>query len=254
MSSNVTVSRDDGVSTVRLDRPEKLNAMSLEMWSAVADAVRDADDAGARAVVLTGSGDVFCAGDDIATLAAIDDERDVRELVDTALDCFGAIEGSPLPVVAKANGSAYGGGFELLLAADVTVVPEGANFRLPETRIGAYPFYGAKRLARLVGRQRAAELALVGRELDATEAVEWGLFARAVPASELEAEVDAVVDDLKRSSPASLATTKAWLNASLEFAGEDVGMRTGLGHLFSGPDALEGARSFLEDRDPDYAE
>ena len=253
MSANVTVTHDDGVSTVRLDRPEKRNAMSLEMWRAVADAVEVAEDTDARAVVLTGSGDVFCAGDDIATLAAIEDEADVRELADAALGCFGTIEDSALPVVAKANGSAYGGGFELLLAADVTVVPEDARFQLPETRIGAYPFYGAKRLAQLVGRQRAAELALVGREIDATEAVEWGLFARAVPASDLQSEVDAIVADLKRSSPASLATTKAWLNASLEFAGEDVGMRTGLGHLFAGPDAREGARSFLEDRDPDYA-
>lgn len=254
MTENVSYEFDDDVSTIRLDRPEKLNAMTMEMWTAVADGVRRADEDGARAVVLTGSGRAFCAGDDIGSLVDIETPRDARELADTVLGCFGAIERSPLPVVAKANGSAYGGGFELLVSADLTVVPQDAVFALPETRIGAYPFYGAKRLARLIGRQRAADLALTGRELGAEEAVEWGLFARAVDEAALDDAVADVLSALKRSSPASLETTKTWLNASLRFAGEDDAMRNGLGYLFSGPDAREGARSFLEDRDPEFAE
>lgn len=252
MTDQVTYSFEDGISTVRLERPEKLNAMRLDMWDAVTDGVRRADDDGARAVVLTGTGDHFCSGDDIGALADIENERDVRELAETLLACWNAIERSPVPVIGRANGSAYGGGFELLLASDVTVVPRNATFQLPETRIGAYPFYAAKRLARLVGRQRAMDLALLGRELTGEEAVEWGLFARAVPESELDAEVEGVIDALGRASPAATATTKAWLNASLRFPGEDVGMQTGLGHLFSGPDAREGAQAFLDGRDPNY--
>lgn len=254
MTGNVAYDVDDGVSTIRLDRPEKLNAMTLEMWTAVADGVRRADEDGARAVVLTGTGRAFCAGDDVGSLADVETPRDARELADTVLGCFGAIERSPVPVVAKANGSAYGGGFELLVAADLTVVPRDAVFALPETRIGAYPFYGAKRLARLIGRQRAADLALTGRELGAEEAVEWGLFARVVETDALDDAVADLVSALKRSSPASLETTKTWLNASLRFAGEDEAMRNGLGYLFSGPDAREGALSFLEDREPEFAE
>ncbi|WP_224447961.1 enoyl-CoA hydratase/isomerase family protein [Haloprofundus salilacus] len=254
MTEHVTYEFADGVSTIRLDRPEKLNAMTLEMWTAVADGVRRADDEGARAIVLTGSGRAFCAGDDIESLADIENPRDVRELADTVLGCFGAIEHSPVPVVAKANGSAYGGGFELLISADLTVVPRDTVFALPETRIGAYPFYGAKRLARLIGRQRAADLALTGRELDAEEAVDWGLFARAVDENDVDDAVSDIVSALKRSSPASLETTKTWLNASLRFSGEDEAMRNGLGYLFSGPDAREGALAFLENRDPDFAE
>ncbi|WP_224333015.1 enoyl-CoA hydratase/isomerase family protein [Haloprofundus halobius] len=252
MTEHVSYEFADGLSTIRLDRPEKLNAMTLDMWDAVADGVRRADDDGARTIVLTGNGRTFCAGDDIESLADIENPRDARKLADTVLGCFGAIERSPVPVIAKANGSAYGGGFELLISADLTVVPNDAVFALPETRIGAYPFYGAKRLARLVGRQRAADLALTGRELGAGEAVEWGLFARAVDESDLDDAVSDVVAALKRSSPASLETTKTWLNASLRFAGEDEAMRNGLGYLFSGPDAREGARSFLENRDPDF--
>lgn len=245
---------DDGVSTVRLNRPEKLNALTLEMWEAITDGIERSADNGARAAVLTGEGRAFCAGDDISTLQEIETERDVRELTDSALDCFGAIENTPLPVVGKANGSAYGGGFELLLACDLTVAPRSATFSLPETRIGAYPFYGAKRLARMVGRQRAADLALAGREIDAERAVEWGLFAQAVPEEEVDETVDGLVSDLKKASPASLETTKRWLNATLEVPGEDDAMRAGLGYLFAGPDAHEGAAAFLEGRKPEYSE
>ena len=252
MTDLVSYTFEADVSTIRLERPEKYNAMQVEMWDAVTSGIRRADEDGARALILTGSGDLFCSGDDISALAEIDDEADVRELADTLLECWNAIERSPVPVIGRANGSAYGGGFELLLAADLTIVPRNATFQLPETRIGAYPFYASKRLARLVGRQRAMDLALLGRELTGEEAVEWGLFARAVPHEELDDAVESVLEALDRASPAATATTKAWLNASLRFPGEDVGMRTGLGNLFSGPDAHEGARAFLEDREPNF--
>lgn len=251
---HVEYTKRDVVSTIRLNRAEKLNAMSPEMWRAVADHVERAEQDGARVIVLTGSGRVFCAGDDIQTLADIGDEHDVRRLADVVLGCFNAIESSSLPVVGKANGSAYGGGFELLIATDLAIVPRGSTFSLPETRIGAYPFYGAKRLARLIGRQRAMDITVAGRELTATEAVEWGLFARAVEDNEVDAVVDDVVANLTQSSPASIDVTKQWLNAGLSFAGEDHGMRTGLGYLFAGSDASEGATAFIEDRDPEYAE
>lgn len=253
MAEEVIYTVEDGVSTIRLDRPTKHNAMTPGMWRAVTEGVRRADEDGSRAIVLTASGDLFCAGDDIGALADVEDDRDVRELVDTLTDCFDAIERSPLPVVGRANGSAYGGGFELLLAADVAVVPEGASFGLPETQIGAIPLYAAKRLSQIVGRQRAADIALAGRELTGREAVEWGLFARAVSQEGLDEAVDSILADLKASSPEALATTKAWLNAPLEVDAERVGMRTGLGHLYAGPDAREGARAFLEGRDPDFA-
>ena len=254
MTDAVTYTVESGIATVRLDRPEKYNAMTLPMWRAVTDAVGRAEADDARALVLTGAGDRFCAGDDIGALADIEDDRDVRALVDTLSDCFEAIERSRVPVVGRANGSAYGGGFELLLAADVTVVPEEAAFALPETEIGAMPLYAAKRLTAAVGKQRAADLALAGREIDGATAADWGLFARAVPAGDLDETVAEVVAAFERASPAATATTKAWLNAPLRSPAERVGMRTGLGYLFAGPDAREGAEAFLEDRDPDYAE
>jgi enoyl-CoA hydratase len=249
----VTEAFEDGVLTVQLDRPEKYNAMTPRMWRAVTAAIERAVSEGASAVVITGRGDVFCAGDDIGALADIEDDRDVRRLVDTLTDCFDAIETAPTPVVGRANGSAYGGGFELLAAADVTVVPEDATFGLPETRIGVIPLYAASRLSQLVGRQRAADVALAGRELTGTEAAEWGLFARAVPADRLDEAVADVLAGIEEGAPEALATTKAWLNAPLRSGADRVGMRTGLGHLFAGPDAREGTAAFLEDREPDFA-
>lgn len=252
MADHVTYERDDVVSTVRLNRPEKLNALSLEMWQAVGDGIERAAEEGARAVVLTGAGDVFCAGDDIGTLADIESEHDVRELTDIAFECFRTMETAPIPVIGRANGSAFGGGLELLLACDLTVVPETAEFGLPEVQIGAYPFYGAKRLARLVGRQRAMELAITGQDISAERAVDWGLFARAVPEEAVEETVETFVSGIMDGSAGAIDTTKAWLNASLRWPGEDEAMRTGFGYLYAGPDAHEGAAAFLENRDPDY--
>jgi len=252
VTEHLTYDHDGDRSTVRLTRPEKLNALTLEMWETLPDYLDRAVADGARAVVLTGAGETFCAGDDIATLADVEDERDVRALTDRALGCFRAIERCRLPVVGRANGPAYGGGFELLLACDLTVAPAGATYGLPEVGIGAYPFYAAKRLARLVGRQRAMDLAVAGREITGREATEWGLFARAVPESEVDEAVADLLAGVREGSPAGVETTKAWLNASLRFPGEDDAMRTGLGYLFAGPDAREGAEAFLADCDPDY--
>ena len=253
MTENIAYTYDNDISIVKLNRPAKLNAMTLEMWHDLREAIDRAEDDEARALVLTGEGDVFCSGDDIGTLRDIEDEWDVRELTKPFLDTFDAIETAPFPVIGQANGSAYGGGLELLIACDLTVVPEGATFSLPETQIGAYPFYAAKRLARLVGRQRAADLVFTDREMTATEAVEWGLFARVVSPERVEETIDELLTDIQQSAPASLDIAKSWLNASLTFPGENQGMRSGLGYLFAGRDAHEGAAAFLEGRDPDYS-
>lgn len=252
MTEHVSYDHDGDVSTIRLNRPEKLNSLSLAMWDAIPDAIRRARRDGARAVVLTGTGRAFCAGDDISTLEEIDSEWDVRELTETAFECFRVMEQAPIPVIGRANGSAYGGGFELLLACDMTVVPEDATFALPEVQIGAYPFYATKRLARLIGKQRAMELSIAGREISGQTAADWGVFARAVPEDDVGETVTELVAGVREGSPGAIDTTKSWLNASLRFPGEDQAMRSGFGYLYAGPDAHEGAAAFGEDRAPEY--
>ncbi|MFC4248086.1 enoyl-CoA hydratase/isomerase family protein [Natribaculum luteum] len=252
MTEHVIYEQEGDVSTVQLNRPDKLNSLSLEMWDAIPAYIRRARRDGARAVVLTGTGRAFCAGDDIGTLDEIESEWDVRELTETAFECFRTIERAPIPVIGMANGSAYGGGFELLLSCDMTVVPEDATFALPEVQIGAYPFYATKRLARLIGKQRAMELSIAGREISGTMAADWGVFARAVPEDEVSDTVDELLDGVHDGSPGAIDVTKSWLNASLRFPGEDDAMRSGFGYLYAGPDAHEGASAFVENRDPEY--
>lgn len=254
MSQYSSYSVTNGVATIELSRPDKYNALTIGMWEDIAEFLHRAEANDVRVAILTGKGDMFCAGDDIETLASIADERGVRELSRAIYECFHAIETVSIPVIGKANGDAYGGGFELLMACDLTVVPQNATFALPEVQIGAYPLYGVKRLGRLIGRQRAMELAATGREISASQAFEWGLFARVVPTAEIDEVVEDWIEQLKQGSPAALEITKAWLTRSLQLPGEDVGMQTGLGYLYAGSDPVEGAEAFLSDQDPDFAE
>ena len=130
---------------IRLDRPEKMNALHLDGWS---DLSRELERAAneARVAVITGTDEVFCAGDDIETLDSMDTTREVSELADHLYDVLFGIEELPIPVIAAVNGLAYGGGCEIVAAADLAVSVENATFGLPETRIGAYPPFAVERL------------------------------------------------------------------------------------------------------------
>ncbi len=252
MNSRITTELDGDVATVRIDRPKKCNAMTISMWEQLTEHLTAAVEDGARAIVLTGTGEYFCAGDDISALVEVDDGRDARRLAETLLTCWRTIETAPIPVIGRANGSAYGGGFETLLAADISIVPTDARLQLSEVRIGAFPFYAAKRLVHITGKQRAMDLAVGGRTINGRTAANWGAVARAVPHADLDDAVADVLDQVRSGSPEALMTTKRWLNATLQTPGEDIGMLTGLGHLFAGSDAPEGAQAFLEDRPPQF--
>ena len=141
------------------------------------------------------------------------------------------------------------------LACDLTVVPTGSSFALPETQIGAYAFYGVRRLARPIGRQRAADLVFAGRELDAATALDRGAVrslrrsGRGGRGRDRARGLDRAVLPGQPGDRHGLAETPG-----LTFPGENHGMWTGLKYLFAGPTPARGAASFLEDRDPDFAE
>ncbi len=252
MSQYIEFTSGEDIFTITIQRPEKRNAMTMSMWEAVTAGINQAVTQDMRAVVLTGTGDFFCAGDDITALVDIDTGRDARKLAETLLECWTTIEQAPIPVIGRANGSAYGGGFETLLATDIAIVPQTARLQLSEVRIGAYPFYAAKRLAQITSKQRAMDLAVLAREITGQTAADWGLLARAVPQSELDAEVTTVIEHLRKGAPESITATKQWLTGTLQTPGENIGMATGLGHLFAGEDAMEGAQAFIENRSPEF--
>ncbi|HTH63837.1 MAG TPA: enoyl-CoA hydratase-related protein [Gemmatimonadales bacterium] len=194
----------DGVATLTLNRPEKLNALTLPLCDELIAALRTASqDAGIRAIVITGAGRAFCAGADLTVLgsegnALVTAGRQIALLVRTA----------PQPVLAAVNGAAAGGGANLALACDYRVAAETAAIGQVFARLGLGPDWGGSYfLPRLVGTSRALELLWSARMVPAAEAHDLGLFDRLVPADRLETEVRALA--LAWASFPSLALRRA---------------------------------------------
>ncbi|MDL5363670.1 enoyl-CoA hydratase/isomerase family protein [Halalkalicoccus sp. NIPERK01] len=198
--------REDAV-WIRLDRAEKMNALHLEGWRDLHDALERASE-DARVAVITGTDDVFCAGDDIEVLDAMEGADDVDALATELRRVLFGIEELPIPVIAAVNGLAYGGGCEIVAASDLAVAVEDATFALPETRIGAYPPYAVERMAEMVGKKRSMELALTGEPIDAATALEWGLINRVTPHGGLADAVSGFVDGIVRSPKDSIRLAK----------------------------------------------
>ena len=216
----VDVTRDDrGALTLRLDRPEKRNAIDEEMMLALITAVEAAgtDDA-VRVIVLEGAGDHFCSGADILArnARAGDGARPrtgsiQRRLPVQAHRLIPLLCSVQVPVVCKVRGWAAGIGFQIALASDLTLAADDARFWEPFGERGFTPDSGATwLLPRRVGEARARELLLLGRELSGAEAAAWGAIHRAVPAPELDGAVDEVVGRLASGPTVALGLTK-WL-------------------------------------------
>lgn len=236
---------DDGVAHVTLDRPEKKNALTLDGLRDLAEAF-DRAEREARVVVLYGAGDAFCAGDDIASIATLGDDTDPTTL---ATRLYGALFGAEqlsVPVVAAVDGLAYGGGFELVAAADLAVATPEATFALPETHIGAYPPYAVARVAELCGKKRLVELVVTGEPIDAETARDWGLVNRVVSAGDLDAAIDEYVSAVHDSPPAALALAKQYAHAAMAGSAERERVVEGFTAVADEPACLDAARAFLE--------
>jgi enoyl-CoA hydratase len=218
----------------------------------VLDAVGGSD---ARVVVLTGSDEAkaFVAGADVGELR----ERDVgtqREHMQPPR-VYDALTGLPQPVVARLNGHALGGGFEVALACDVRIAREDAMFGQPEINLGLIPGGGAtQRLPRLVGDDQALRLVLSGELIDGTEAAELGLVTEAVPADELDERVYGLAAAMAAHSPTALDYGKRAVRAAAEHplaAGIDRERELFL-ELFEAGEKDEGIDAFREERDPEW--
>src|SRR5262249_32344369 len=180
MSGNVTHSREFFVSTIRLNRPEKLNALSAEMVRELHLQLTTLEtDQELRALILTGEGErAFCAGTDIMELASKTESAAI-ELSARGQKLCEHTENFPVPVIAAIEGIAAGGGLELALACHLRVAATTASFSLPEVKLGLIPAYGGtQRLAREVGQGRAVEMLLTGKTISADEARALGLLHR----------------------------------------------------------------------------
>lgn len=247
------VERDDarGVATITLDVPGKYNRVPLPARGQLAGVFAElGEDEGVQAVVLTGAGGAFTAGGDIAGFLEASPEQLSRLAWDVA-----APERCPKPVIAAIRGYCLGVGLELALACDFRVCAEDAQLGLPEVGLGMIPGSGGtQRLARIVGLSRAKDVIMRRKRISAADALAWGLVSEVVPADELEAAVDRIVDELAQLSPLALRMAKRVLNhvydGPLHLGLEVEGLAYGL--LRSTHDFREGVEAFLEKRPPRF--
>jgi enoyl-CoA hydratase/carnithine racemase len=208
--------------TIRLNRPEVLNAFDFRMLRELARALEDAawDDA-IRAIVLTGAGRAFCVGADLRSWqeTLVGDERAYWKWFGTFKAVFDALREVGKPTVARVNGICVGGGNELQMACDLSVMADDAYIRHVGLEHGSVPAGGATQwLTLMVGERRAREILLLCEEIPAARAAEWGLVNRAVPAAELDDVVDAWVESLARKLPTVTRYAKQQMNVWRDLA------------------------------------
>jgi 2-(1,2-epoxy-1,2-dihydrophenyl)acetyl-CoA isomerase len=256
----ITADRDGAVATFTMNRPDKLNALTGTMSDELLDAfTRAGKDPEVRAVVLTGAGRGFCAGQDLTEFedAYRSGQRpDIEEhLAATYHRLIPIIVESPKPVVAAVNGVAAGAGVSLALAADIRLASEDARFIQAFVKIGLVPDSGSTwLLPRAVGVAKALELSMTGDPVDAREALRIGLASRVVPAESFADEVSAFAGRLAALPTAALAETKTLIREapgrSLRAALDDEGSaQTRMGET---EDHLEGVMAFAEKREPRF--
>jgi enoyl-CoA hydratase len=244
------------VRRITIHRPDKLNALNRETIAELHIAFDQArHDTGVRVVVLAGSGEkAFVAGADIGELSTLT-PIEAQEFARGGQAMMLGVERLGKPVIARIQGFALGGGLELAMCCHIRVASEKARVGQPEINLGLIPgFGGTQRLLRLAGRAAALELCLVGTPIDAARAHALGVLTRVVPADRLDAEIDALADQLAASAPHAM---RSILEAVL--IGGENGIEAGLdyeaqafGLCFSTADMREGTAAFLERRKPAF--
>jgi enoyl-CoA hydratase/3-hydroxyacyl-CoA dehydrogenase len=246
----------DGIGTLTLNRPDKLNSLDQGLWKSVRQVLKDGDDNDAVQVqIITGTGRAFCAGDDISVLTQMQDPKIGKDLM---LDCIYGLTDTIIhlqkPLIAAVNGYAYGGGCELVLLSDLAVASDKATFAQPEGRIGAWPMIFATFGPALVGLKISNELTMLGEPVSAKRALAIGLVNRVVPHDALMPNAVEMARHLMKSSPISLKIIK---ETSAKILGERLydfwisQLRT-LKEVSRAKDFTEGAVSFIEKRPPRF--
>ena len=256
MTDGLRVDVDGPVATITLDRPEALNALTVPVKVALREALeRLAVDRTVRAVILTGAGRAFCAGQDLAERERPDAAPLDVELRERYNPIILALRAMGQPVIAAVNGVAAGAGASIAFACDLRIAAEDARFVLAFGRIGLVPDSGATWfLPRLVGQARAAELALVGDPITAQEALRIGLVSRVVPNDELLIEARALADKVAAGAPMAVALTKGALDrgATIDLEAALEGEAKLQGITGASADHAEGLAAFREKRAPRF--
>jgi methylglutaconyl-CoA hydratase len=247
----VRTGRAGQVTTITLDSPSRANALSSGLLADLRAALDEAiGDPGARVIVLTGAGKVFCAGADLKEAAT--NPAGATPLMAGVVQL---LWDSPKPVICRVNGAARAGGLGLIAACDIAVAVDHATFAFSEVRIGVVPAVISVPCLRRMPSRAAAEYFLTGEVFDASRAAAIGLLTRAVPAAELDAEIARYAGMLLRGAPGALAGTKGVLRdvPAETVAGGLARMAELSGSYFGAEEAREGMAAFAAKRDPSWA-
>jgi enoyl-CoA hydratase len=251
----VEVTQQGQVSTLTINRPDKLNALSQEVLgdlSAAIEAISRIDDI--RAAVITGTGKAFVAGADIAAMRDMD-EAQARGFGALGHGVFSTIEQLPFPVIAAVNGFALGGGCELALACDFIYASTKARFGQPEVNLGIIPgFGGTQRLPRRVGSAMARELIYTGKMIDADEALRIGLANAVFEPEELLNAAAKAAGDIATKGPLAVSTAKRLIRDGMDIPLPQANKieRDAFGEGFGTADQTEGMSAFIEKRAPKF--
>ncbi|HEX3292519.1 MAG TPA: enoyl-CoA hydratase-related protein [Solirubrobacterales bacterium] len=245
-----------GVATVTLNRPDQRNALNGELLAALVDAMkRVRDDDEVRAVVLTGAGEkAFCAGADLGGFAADVPLVDKHFASDLFLEYFRLMPRLGKPSLCAANGHALAGGMGLALSCDLLIAKEGARFGTPEINVGAFPYMIMAIIYRNVPRKKVNEMMLLGEQISAEEAVEYGIANKVVPPDQFHDAVQDWATKLASKSPVLMRLGHDAMYRQQDMALDDAleYLRLQLSLTFSTEDIKEGVSAFFEKREPEW--
>ena len=249
----ILVTRDERVGTITLNRPQALNALNSQVMAEVTAAAADFDtDPGIGAIVITGSAKAFAAGADIKEMASLS----FSEVFDADFFApWGKLAAIRTPLIAAVAGWALGGGCELAMMCDILIAADTAKFGQPEITLGVLPgMGGSQRLTRAIGKAKAMDMILTGRNMDAAEAEQAGLVSRVVPADDLLTEANAVATKISQMSRPAARMAKEAVNRAFETTlDEGLLYERRLFHsAFATDDQTEGMAAFTEKRPPNF--
>lgn len=247
-----------GAATLTISQPSKLNAMTFEMWSSLADSVRKAEaDPDIRVIVLRGDGTrAFCAGADISQFGAMRDSDDAVASYEKAVSAgTAALANACKPTVAAISGICFGGGFGLSMCCDLRIAATDSRYRIPAARLGlGYAFSGVELIAKKIGISQTADLLMSARIIDAKEAGAIGILNAVFDAATFAQESENYIRRIAANAPITLRAAKAALNEIVKpVAARDVSKVDALvAACFKSEDYREGRAAFAEKREPNF--
>ncbi|MHA7942555.1 enoyl-CoA hydratase/isomerase family protein [Formosa sp. 3Alg 14/1] len=256
MIFNILSEFQDGITTITINRPTKLNALNRDTINELHRAFKAADkDKETRVIIVTGSGEkAFVAGADISEFSNFDESKGAKLAAKGHELLFDFVQNLSTPVIAAVNGFALGGGLELAMACHFRVASENAKMGLPEVSLGVIPGYGGtQRLPQLVGKGRAMEMIMTAGMITAEQALNYGLVNHVVPQSELLTFCGGIANRIKKNSPKAIGEAIKSVNAGFKSGVNGYKKEIkGFGKCFGTEDFTEGTTAFLEKRKAEF--